>query len=328
MLSDALGAAAGPLGIGTALAAGKPEQAIPAIAPTIASGANLAGSAGLIGSEAAAGISSMAGAFAPYIAMTLLPALYDTKGDDFFDVLFGNARDRLKETKTAPDDFTQSLQKMAAGAGTLGQPSDNPNDLLGLLQTAQEGIDQRKDFGHNFDVLSKGTAYSKGQDMSQVAKVTPQLSGDNWKSWVELMDKAANTGVNTDDITGHSDRWVDNGFGPHKGEMFTDPTTGTNTYDGPAGTEGFTTKEASDLSQAIYGMAMSQGKGFDGPLPGATGNGGYLAPDQLAGFGLTPGHYEQGILDYLQNMGSMGPASPPAPPPLPTQTGMDSPGGF
>lgn len=301
LAGSALGALGGPLAIGNAIAQGNPAGAISAIPSTVSAGANLAGSAGLLAPELAGSISSIAGAFAPYLAMTLLPAMYDTRGDDFFDMLFGNGRDRLKETRTAPGDFTRDLGAMAAGAGTLGQTSDTPEGLLNLLKTAQSGIDTRSSFGHNFDVLKHGTAYAPGQDMSQIEAVTPALSGANWRAWTDLMDQATKRGVNTDTVVGqdYRTRALDQGTAKHD-------TPGDNSLPvSYGGQPGYSTPEANDLSQAIYGELMAQGKGITGGLPGATGAGGYLAPDQLAGFGLTPGHYKQGILDYIAQMGNL-----------------------
>ncbi len=325
-VSGATSGLMGLLGLGRGIAGGDPTTALIGAGQTGNAVSGLLGgpTVGSLLSEGAAGLgleglvsgvgTFLSGSALP-LSVGLMPALMEGHGEDFFDSIFGGgkAKQRYLEQKNAPEDFAGAYGRMQRGAATLGAPGDT----LDLLRTAQEGIDTRSNIGHNFDIMK-----NHGADVSGIESLLPDLSSKNWQSWTKLMDRAQAEGVNPFGVVpGLSPEGDPDPANYRSGRLYLGQIQ--NPYAGWTGLDAngqpsympeapaFSTREANDLSQAIYGYAQAAGKPLTGPLPGATGPGGYLAPDQLEGLGLTPGHYEQGILDYLADPSKITPGLNP-----------------
>ncbi len=210
-ISQLLGGAGGPLSLITNLLAGNWGGAALGI-PSAISGASALGSAGagLIGETAPAWLGAaggLAGAIAPY-ALALLPAFYDTHGDDFFDSLFGGeksqAQKQHEEFQSYADAFPDLAKRRVAGASlfdTLGQDR-SPEDIQNALATATSGLRANTEPAAWNLSHSPHASHDKPIDMSQWFAVSPELGARNGAAFANLMDKAQNAGLDIGNIAG------------------------------------------------------------------------------------------------------------------------------
>ena len=285
MTSAGLGAVGGPLAFGSSLAKGNYGGAAASLPSLAATGAQLGGMTGLIAPATASAIGGIASTVALPVALTAMAAGGDSHGEDFFDVLFGNGRDRMKEYRHAQEALPSSWNKMVAGAGTLGGTYDTPEAITDAFKIANEG-QRAVEFSPAFTLIQNGQGkknpgphdnpkpYIPGHPMPELEAAAPGVSADNWASWLNLADKAQAAGVDWMPLAGGSEQKVpvsdyqrsaiDLRHGentpnlndpfpvqPYQAE-YTDPTL----YTGGADR---TTQEAYDLSRAVAGLGTALG---------------------------------------------------------------------
>jgi len=323
-VADTLGAVGGPLTLATGLASGDPLSSTLGGLQTasLASGYLGGPTLGSLATEglAAAGLDSatlaaMGGlgglsvALAP-AALTLLLGSVDFKGAGLDDMLFGGYKPieqrQLEEYKRYAADFPGLAARRTAGAktfDTLGD-MDTPDEISQSLATAASGAHANVEpaawnVGHTPHRLK-----FDAPDMSSWNAASPELGGHNQAAFLGLMDKGQAAGLDTGGMTGdwNLGQWVpfdQNGrmeytpLGPNTTGSDYRTRLGLNEVGDPAQTQ-----EAQDLGNAVSGMARHLGVDLRSKGEGDYEN---FNPDQLAGYGFTPGNYGLASLNYLRS---------------------------
>jgi hypothetical protein len=308
-VSNALGSVAGPLALGTSLANGNWGGAVGALPSTISAGASLGGQLGLLSPQLVNSLTPMMGALAfPAALLTVALTAEQSGGQDIFDSLFGGAKSQaqkqIEEHKNYVERFPGLVADRARGASlldTLGTlPTDQVGDALSMATKGIRATDLSPAYSHlaqpHYSARSELGAKIPGIDMSWWEKIAPELEGKNWASFVGLLDKATNQGLDVNAIAGDRNRQVAQG----QGHVFAGPD-GVNVDADP---RGLNSQSAYDLSNAIAGIGQQLGINW-----GARGNeqagenqGYTLFDDQLAAYGFEPGKQGAAALKYLTKL--------------------------
>lgn len=304
-----LGNIAGPLAFGAGLASGNPGAAIGALPSTISAGANLGSSLGLIAPQLANSIAGSMSALAlPAMFIAMSATAEQNGGQDLFDSLFGGAKSQaqkqMEEYKDYAARFPGLVEDRARGASLLDSLATMAPEQLGdALATATKGI-RATDLAPARDHLAQPAHRGKsnlaadipGIDMSGWDAVAPELEGKNWASFLGLLDRATNAGLDVNSIAGDRERQMS----PGRGHVFQD-ASGNNVEFDP----GIKYNQSSyDISNALAGIGGQLGINWGARGDERAGeNQGYtLYDDQLAGYGFTPGNQSAAALKYLSKL--------------------------
>ena len=303
-LSQALGSVGGPLGLISALMNGNPGGAISALPATAAAASNAGAAAGLVSPALAGSVGTIAAGLAP-AALMLMPAFVDTGGADMFDSLFGGVKSQAQKQVEEYTDYAQRFPGLvvdrARGAGLMDTLKDLPPDQLeNALSLATKGVratDLSPAYSHLTQPAHEGkstfAANIPGMDLSGWEAIAPELEGKNWASFVSLLDKATNAGMDVNQIAGDRNRqmWTGNA------STFVTPD-GMVTDQDPNGKY---SQSAFDLSNAIAGVGQQLGINWGARGDERNGqNQGYTVyDDQLGTYGFEPGKQGAALLKYL-----------------------------
>ena len=296
MLPGATEAGAAALGLGGGAAAGAEGAAL--------AGGGMAG--GLAGGLAL-------GPFALLAAGGLHAAL--SGGGDMFDSLFGEDRTQAvkqrDEYKHYADAWPGLVQRRTAGAKLFDTLGEEP-DLEAALRTAGSGLHANTEpsawnLSHQPSALPK----LKPMDLSAWNAASPELGGHNAGAFLSLMDRGQAAGLDAGGLTGDWNLDQVNEGGVFKNganltgedyrtrapltiEQMQAISRGDDTARAPMGQ----TQEAQDLGNAVAGIGRHLGVDW-----GSRGDGDFqnFDQDQLAGYGLTPGSYGVGALNYIRS---------------------------
>jgi hypothetical protein len=224
---------------------------------------------------------------------------------------------RIAEYKDYAGDFPGLAQRRLAGANlfdTLGQDRA-PEDLLSAFQTAASGMHANTEpAAWNLSHRPRTTEI-KPLDLSAWQQASPTLGAENAAAFLNLFDKSEQGGLDPGGKTGD---WNlnpagyaasgESGHGPddanrsgddyrtkigYNNQAQIDPVTGQ--WIGGARGQ---TQEAQDLGNAVAGLGQSLGIDWTKRGPGDYQN---FDPEQLAGYGFTPGNYGPAALNYLRS---------------------------
>jgi hypothetical protein len=277
-----------------------------------------AGSAGMgLGGGAALGPFALMGAGALHAALS--------GGGDMFDAMFGT--DRTHQVKQADEykDYAEAFPDLAArrvaGANQferVGGMTD-PDGIAQALQTAASGAHANTEpaawnLSHRPGSFSGHTF--KPPDMSLWEAVSPTLGGRNAGAYAALLDKAQGAGM---DVGGKVGDWnlnpAESAWMGEAGGDAANPQMANATgqdfrekigYNNQAqfddqhqwiGGDPGQSQEAQDLGNMTSGIGRALGINFDRGDGRDYQN---FNDDQLAGYGMGPGTYGTGILNYLR----------------------------
>lgn len=216
-----------------------------------------------------------------------------------------------------------------------------PEDVLASLKIATQGMWAGERLGPAVIQVNNGekVAKIKGKDLSGLIGQMPKMEADNVAAFLTLADRAYTMGLNTDPIFtkdapfGTSDDHTTRMGVAVDGSRYRTAKVdliGSDHRNYEMGSEGpiwsdfvwegdwdsnvdqrgrqVSTQEALDLNRAIGSLGIIMGIDPN-KLPGGSENalqgkgiGNYLAPDQLAAYGLTPGNYTVGTLNLLRQL--------------------------
>lgn len=339
-VAQGFGSVAAPISFATGLANGDPlSSTIGGLqtaslasgyfgGPTIGSlaeGAYTALGGIVTGGAATASAAAMSAAAAPFALMAaggLHAAI--SGGGDMFDSMFGTDRTQpvkqMEEYKNYAEDFPMLAARKTAGASLFDHfgSFDTPDSITGGLRTAASGLHANTEpaawnLSHTPTALPK----LKPMDLSSWDAVSPELGGFSSGAYLGLLDKARNKGLSIGGNVGDwnlnpaESAWMgETGGDDANPEMInlTDADYQTKIgYNNQAqfdadnnwigGARG-QTQEAQDLGNAVSGIGRHLGVNFD------RGGADYqnFDPEQLAGYGMTPGNYGPAVLNYLRSL--------------------------
>jgi len=262
-----------------------------------------------------------AAALGPF-ALMAMGALSTAMGQgDMFSAMFGESNSQpakqMREYGDYADTFSDLTGRRTQGASLfpLLDEMDTPEEILGGLDVAASGAHANTEpAAWNLSHRPSALPGFKTMDLSGWNARSPRLSGENWGAFTNLMDKAHSSGL---DIGGHVGDWnlrsADGAaLGERGGQNYDMNMTGNDYrtkigYNNQAqfgldgdwiGGDPGQTQEAQDIGNAVAGIGRHLGIDFKSRGLGDYEN---FNSDQLEGYGLTPGNYGTGILNYLRS---------------------------